>query len=366
MTIRTRHGHWGVGGTAIALGGPSTSSCVRAAGSPRPPLRAVLFAVFLMRGPCEAQPTGPAPAPAPSEDPCGAAAAAFAACRGDDYPACPNCLAAYLPESGQIGSCAESELHTCYATEACPECGTCQAQLTALANCLNEGMCHPITCFVPAPAAPAASSPSGSGAPAASPPPLSSSSGSAACQDTAQAFAACAPPLRRGEASRPASGASPTTFPPPSAPAPKWSCARAPARTPVPSRVRRQQVRGGAVRHCRLRQPRPVRSHQLHRNQRRRSDSSSRRSPDLARAKSDQQQRRRRRRRRSCSFAARVPALQSSSVVRRCGERRSLPRSRDSVPRRCCRCRGGGGGRRRRSGWRLACCIPSPERCSRH
>jgi hypothetical protein len=44
-----------------------------------------------------------------------------------------------------------------------------------------------------------------------------------------------APPLRREEASRPVSGASPTTFPPPSAPAPKWSCTRAPARTPVPS-----------------------------------------------------------------------------------------------------------------------------------
>lgn len=129
---------------------------------------------------------------AASSSTCDATVDAFYACattNGQGVAACNGCLAGYLPESGQIGSCAESELYTCYAMDACPECGNCTTETVAWANCLNQGQCHPITCSAAAPASPPTPAPSSRGGSAA---PAVALSVSAACQDTAGAFAACA------------------------------------------------------------------------------------------------------------------------------------------------------------------------------
>jgi hypothetical protein len=86
-------------------------------------------------------------APSPTLDECDDTASAFATCSntsGEGNAACLSCIIGYVPAT--IDTCAESELYTCSAMEACPECGKCLAEFAAVANCRNRGLCDTITC----------------------------------------------------------------------------------------------------------------------------------------------------------------------------------------------------------------------------
>lgn len=66
--------------------------------------------------------------------------------KGDGYDACVSCLQDYVPDTDGR-SCEQSELYTCSATKACPQCGDCQDELVTAVNCRNKVLsCDPFTC----------------------------------------------------------------------------------------------------------------------------------------------------------------------------------------------------------------------------
>lgn len=89
---------------------------------------------------------------------CDDAASTFAVCTstsGQGEVACLSCVDNYVPAT--VETCIESELYTCSAMEACPECGNCEAEFTAMVSCDNQGYCGTITCSAAAPTPPSIS-----------------------------------------------------------------------------------------------------------------------------------------------------------------------------------------------------------------
>jgi hypothetical protein len=129
--------------------------------------------------------TAPAAAPSPTSSgtPCPDETAALAACiqSTGSLQECVACVG-----SAQV-NCDENEEIVCGLEANCPSCGSCLEEQIAANDCLNAGVCDPISC-VPTATTPSTPSPAAvSPAPAGAPSPTASSE----CDELGEAYASC-------------------------------------------------------------------------------------------------------------------------------------------------------------------------------